>query len=27
MAQWGILNQRQQQAQAQKLGCYGDKVK
>ena len=27
MAQWGILNQRQQQAQTQKLGCYGDKVK
>ena len=27
MAQWGILNQRQQQAQTQKLGCYSDKVK
>ena len=27
MAQWGLLEQRLQQAKAQKLGCYGDKVK
>lgn len=27
MAQWGLLDQRLQQAKAQKLGCYGDKVK
>ena len=27
MARWGILDQRLQQAKAQKLGCYGDKVK
>lgn len=27
MAQWGLLEQRLQQAKAQKLGCYSDKVK
>ena len=27
MARWGILDQRLQQAKAQKLGCYGNKVK
>ena len=27
MAQWGILDQRLQQAKAHKLGCYSDKVK
>ena len=27
MAQWATLDQRLQQAKAQKLGCYSDKVK